>query len=112
MKTPATVRSGVAVVTGASRGVGRGVAEALGMAGMTVYVTGRSTTEGAFRIGDWVDTPWGPRPAEATTWAGVELESRLAVGWSLLVTCRLALTEIADDEPPPLLHFRGRYSSV
>ena len=22
------------------------------------------------------------------------------------------LTEIADDEPPPLLHFRGRYSSV
>ena len=22
------------------------------------------------------------------------------------------VTEIADDEPPPLLHFRGRYSSV
>lgn len=73
---------------------------------------GEPAPGGAFRIGDWVDTPWGPRPAEATTWAGVELESRLAVGWSLLVTCRLALTEIADDEPPPLLHFRGRYSSV
>lgn len=36
---------GVAVVTGASRGVGRGIAIALGAAGMTVYVTGRSATE-------------------------------------------------------------------
>ena len=32
----------VAVVTGASRGVGRGVAEGLGEAGATVYITGRS----------------------------------------------------------------------
>ncbi|WP_062218098.1 SDR family NAD(P)-dependent oxidoreductase [Streptomyces sp. NBRC 109706] len=36
----------VAVVTGASRGVGRGVALALGDAGATVYVTGRSTRDG------------------------------------------------------------------
>jgi NAD(P)-dependent dehydrogenase (short-subunit alcohol dehydrogenase family) len=33
----------VAVVTGASRGAGRGVAVELGAAGATVYVTGRST---------------------------------------------------------------------
>src|SRR5262245_22447773 len=32
----------VAVVTGASRGVGKGIALALGEAGATVYVTGRS----------------------------------------------------------------------
>ncbi|MEJ0046103.1 MAG: hypothetical protein WDN04_08245 [Rhodospirillales bacterium] len=32
----------VAVVTGASRGAGRGIAEALGAAGFTVYVTGPS----------------------------------------------------------------------
>lgn len=32
----------VAVVTGASRGIGKGVAEGLGEAGATVYVTGRS----------------------------------------------------------------------
>jgi NAD(P)-dependent dehydrogenase (short-subunit alcohol dehydrogenase family) len=36
----------VAVVTGASRGVGKGVALALGEAGATVYITGRTTTEG------------------------------------------------------------------
>jgi dehydrogenase/reductase SDR family member 1 len=35
----------VAVVTGASRGVGRGVALGLGEAGATVYVTGRSVVE-------------------------------------------------------------------
>ncbi len=45
---------GVAVVTGASRGVGRGVAEALGAAGMTVYVTGRSNRESVARLGDEV----------------------------------------------------------
>jgi NAD(P)-dependent dehydrogenase (short-subunit alcohol dehydrogenase family) len=35
----------VAVVTGASRGAGRGIALVLGAAGATVYVTGRSTRE-------------------------------------------------------------------
>ena len=35
----------VAVVTGASRGAGRGIALELGAAGATVYVTGRSTRE-------------------------------------------------------------------
>ncbi|HZS06335.1 MAG TPA: SDR family NAD(P)-dependent oxidoreductase [Blastocatellia bacterium] len=37
----------VAVVTGASRGAGRGIALALGEAGATVYVTGRSVRGGA-----------------------------------------------------------------
>ncbi|MGI9280597.1 MAG: SDR family NAD(P)-dependent oxidoreductase [Endozoicomonas sp.] len=36
----------VVLVTGASRGVGKGIALALGKAGATVYVTGRSTQEG------------------------------------------------------------------
>ncbi len=36
----------VAVVTGASRGVGKGIALGLGEAGSTVYVTGRTTQEG------------------------------------------------------------------
>jgi NAD(P)-dependent dehydrogenase (short-subunit alcohol dehydrogenase family) len=36
----------VALVTGASRGIGRGIAVALGEAGWTVWVTGRSTRDG------------------------------------------------------------------
>ncbi len=41
--TPAaSLRNKVAIVTGASRGAGRGIALALGEAGATVYVTGRS----------------------------------------------------------------------
>jgi NAD(P)-dependent dehydrogenase (short-subunit alcohol dehydrogenase family) len=40
---PPELAATVALVTGASRGVGQGVALALGDAGATVYVTGRST---------------------------------------------------------------------
>jgi len=36
----------VAVVTGATRGVGKGIAVALGASGATVYVTGRTTDGG------------------------------------------------------------------
>ena len=36
----------VVVVTGASRGAGKGIALALGSTGATVYVTGRSQQEG------------------------------------------------------------------
>src|SRR5262245_39314344 len=41
-----TNRTPVAVVTGASRGAGRGIAIALGSHGCTVYVTGRSEKSG------------------------------------------------------------------
>jgi NAD(P)-dependent dehydrogenase (short-subunit alcohol dehydrogenase family) len=45
-KTPGRpLKDCVAVVTGASRGAGRGIAVELGAAGATVYVTGRSTRE-------------------------------------------------------------------
>jgi NAD(P)-dependent dehydrogenase (short-subunit alcohol dehydrogenase family) len=45
-------RDRVALVTGASRGAGKGIALALGEAGMTVYVTGRSTTHSLGRLKD------------------------------------------------------------
>ena len=41
----------IALVTGASRGVGKGIALSLGAAGATVYVTGRSRQEGQARGG-------------------------------------------------------------
>jgi NAD(P)-dependent dehydrogenase (short-subunit alcohol dehydrogenase family) len=47
----------VALVTGASRGVGKGVALGLGEAGATVYVTGRTVDEGtaAVALGGTID---------------------------------------------------------
>ncbi len=45
--TAANLNGVVAVVTGASRGAGKGIAIALGAAGATVYVTGRTVQEGA-----------------------------------------------------------------
>ena len=41
----------VAIVTGASRGIGKGIAVELGAAGATVVVTGRWTSAGAHRLG-------------------------------------------------------------
>ncbi|MEM8903053.1 MAG: SDR family NAD(P)-dependent oxidoreductase [Actinomycetota bacterium] len=40
----------IAVVTGSSRGIGRGTAVALGEQGATVYITGRSTGDGELTI--------------------------------------------------------------
>ena len=48
-------RSFVALVTGASRGVGRGIALALGDAGATVYVTGRTRTGDASPLPGTID---------------------------------------------------------
>jgi NAD(P)-dependent dehydrogenase (short-subunit alcohol dehydrogenase family) len=44
----------VAVVTGASRGAGKGIASGLGETGATVYVTGRSTACGDSSYGGTV----------------------------------------------------------
>ena len=40
---PTSLRGEVALVAGATRGAGRGIAVQLGAAGATVYVTGRSS---------------------------------------------------------------------
>lgn len=55
-------RPTVAVVTGASRGAGKGIAIALGEAGATVYVTGRSASDG--------DSPYGGTVAETAALVG------------------------------------------
>jgi NAD(P)-dependent dehydrogenase (short-subunit alcohol dehydrogenase family) len=48
---PRDLAAAVAVVTGASRGVGRGIAVALGAHGCTVYVTGRTQRDGESQWG-------------------------------------------------------------
>ena len=55
----------VAIVTGASRGIGKGIAVELGRAGATVVVTGRSTVAGSHRLGGTVG-----ETAELVTEAG------------------------------------------
>ncbi len=45
----------IAIVTGASRGVGKGVALALGARGATVYVTGRTRRGGGGELGGSID---------------------------------------------------------
>ncbi len=60
----------VAVVTGASRGIGRGVALGLGEAGATVYVTGRTLSDGDSEL---------PGSLESTAKAVSELGGRARV---------------------------------
>ena len=50
MGTSGGLRGQVAVVTGASRGIGKGCALELAAAGATVYLTGRTLEEGASRL--------------------------------------------------------------
>ena len=63
---------------------------------------------GVFAQEPFEDTDWGPRPASASTWAGVRLEDAREVGWSLLLTAVVEHVEVGDDTDP-LLHRRGRY---
>jgi len=60
-----TVTTPVVVVTGASRGAGKGIAVALGATGATVYVTGRTRHEGDAPLPGTVEAT-----AEAVTAAG------------------------------------------
>lgn len=62
----AALRGRVAIVTGASRGVGRGVALALAEEGATVYVTGRTVAPGAHELPGTV----GATAAEASARGG------------------------------------------
>lgn len=63
---------------------------------------------GMFAHVDFTDTPWGPRVADVTTWAGVSLTDAREVGWSTLVTCVMDHAEIGEDGDV-LVHRRGRY---
>jgi NAD(P)-dependent dehydrogenase (short-subunit alcohol dehydrogenase family) len=68
-----TLRGAVAVVTGASRGIGKGVAQELGAAGATVYITGRTLKA-------------GEHPLPGTVGATAEEVSKLG-GQGIAVAC-------------------------
>lgn len=63
---------------------------------------------GPWRMAEWAETDHGPRLAHATTWATLEVESDVEVGWSRLVTCTLRDVVVGEDMDP-LVHRRGRY---
>lgn len=67
---------------------------------------------GAFRMGSWEPTTWGPRLADADTWAGVRVTADpTTVGWSLLVDAEIEHVEVGP-ESSALEHRRGRYRVV
>lgn len=66
---------------------------------------------GAFRLGDWTDTRWGPVLENAPGWLGARLQpgEPEPAGWALLVRATIEhvqLTGVADDV---LGYLRGRY---
>jgi flavin reductase (DIM6/NTAB) family NADH-FMN oxidoreductase RutF len=64
---------------------------------------------GAFRLGDWDETPWGPVLAGVGGWAGLRLTGPMVeVGWSLLLDGVVERVQIST-ETEPLVHRRGRY---
>ena len=63
---------------------------------------------GPWRMAQWEATDHGPRLEHAVTWATLEVESDVEVGWSRLVTCLLGEVVVGDDLDP-LVHRRGRY---
>lgn len=65
---------------------------------------------GAFRLGEWIGSEWGPLLAGVSAWAGVRLVDgdMGQVGWSVLADAVIEHVEI-HGETEPLVHRRGRY---
>lgn len=63
---------------------------------------------GPFAQADFVDTDWGPRLADVTTWMGVRVDSAREVGWSSEVSAVIEHVEVGEEQHP-LQHRRGRW---
>ncbi|MCW2736422.1 flavin reductase family protein [Nocardioides sp.] len=90
---------------------GRGVLQLLAWADRDlaeVFAGTAPAPGGPWRLAEWVGTDHGPRLAHASTWATLEVESDVEVGWSRLVTCVLVDVTVGDDGDP-LVHRRGRF---
>jgi flavin reductase (DIM6/NTAB) family NADH-FMN oxidoreductase RutF len=67
---------------------------------------------GAFAQAEWDQTSYGPRLVTSTAWAGVVAVEERAVGWSVLVTCRIDELHVAEETGAALGHRRGRYLAL
>ena len=97
--------------SGSESGSGRAVVQLLqwrhrGLAEM--FAGAAPAPGGVFAQAEFVQTQWGPRLADATTWLGVSVADAREVGWSSLVTGTIDHLEIGDEDDP-LVHRRGRY---
>ncbi len=68
---------------------------------------------GAFRLGNWTESPWGPVVADVGTWVGVRLVpgQGAPVGWSVLIDTIVEHVEVGE-ESAPLVHRRGHYQRL
>ncbi len=66
---------------------------------------------GLFASGTWRETPHGPVPADAGTWAGCRLDGARRYGWALLVEATVERVELGPAGEP-LVHYRGRYHEL
>lgn len=68
---------------------------------------------GAFKLGTWTDTDWGPVLTDAAAWLGVRLVTTdpPKAGWGLLVRGRIERTEI-NPATEPIYVQRGRYRQL
>ena len=102
----------VSELAGAVEGTGTAVVQLLGWEHRDladVFAGVAPAPGGAFRLGTWRDTEWGPVLDGVAGWLGIRLEADPAeVGWSLLLQGVVEHVEIGPDIEP-LVHRRGRY---
>ena len=96
---------GVAVAISLLGGGHRGIADAF--AGVV------PAPGGAFRLGRWTETEWGPVLADAPAWLGARLtDSTGHAGWTLLLRGVVEHVEVAGGGDDVLAHLRGRYLTL
>jgi flavin reductase (DIM6/NTAB) family NADH-FMN oxidoreductase RutF len=66
---------------------------------------------GLFLGEEWLDTAYGPVPANAAGWAGCRLDQARPYGWALLVEGTVEHVEVGSADEP-LVHYRGRYREL
>lgn len=100
----------------AAEAAGRFAVAALGTADRQLAdrFAGLLPAPGGLFAGDgWRQTPYGPVPAGAVTWAGCRLDATRPLGWGSLVEGTVEHIDIgAGGTGGPLVHFRGRYRDL